>query len=170
MQPSKGRKLAPSNRALFVVFALLLTSGFAQPLRAQIDVGRVSGTVKDPAGAIVPDARLTLTNEATGIAQRTRSSASGTYVFTSVLPGVYTLQAEAPGFKTYVAKGIEAHVQNTLTADISLVVGEVAESITVTSAAPLLQAQEASVGRTIGSVEVNALPLNGRNWLQLAQL
>lgn len=170
MQPSKGRKLAPSIRDLLVVFALLLTGGFAQRLCAQIDVGKVSGTVKDPAGAVVPDARLTLTNEATGVAQRTRASASGTYVFTSVLPGVYTLQAEATGFKTYVAKGIEAHVQNTLTADISLVVGEVTESVTVTSAAPLLQAQEASVGRTVGSVEVNALPLNGRNWLQLAQL
>ena len=132
--------------------------------------GAINGTVTDPSGAAVPGARLRLTNQATRVAQEIRSSSSGTYVFVSVPPGVYTLEAIAPGFKTYIQTGVEVHVQNTVTADISLGVGDVKAEVTVISAAPLLQAQDASVGRTVGSTAVNDLPLNGRNWLTLAQV
>ncbi|MGI8744933.1 MAG: TonB-dependent receptor domain-containing protein [Bryobacteraceae bacterium] len=140
------------------------------PLRAQIDMGGVAGTVKDPTAALVPGAELTLTNEATGVAQKARSSSSGTYVFEAVPVGSYALKVEAPGFKTYLVTGIQIHVQNVVTADISLAVGAVSEVLTVSSALPLLQAQDASLGQTIASRPVNELPLNGRNWLSLTQL
>src|SRR5262249_21002201 len=114
--------------------------------------------------------QLVLTNQETGVARTTRSSSTGTYVFAAVPPGPYTLRAEAPGFSAYVEKDIVVRVQSTVTADVSLVVGGVTQEVTVTPSAPLLQAQSASVGQTVGSIHVNALPLNGRDWRALAQV
>src|SRR5690242_14354421 len=133
MRPVK-RTLA----ALFIAVAVFFLQ-MTVPLRAQIDMGGVAGTVKDPAGAVVPNASLTLTNEATGVAQKMISSSSGTYVFQAVPAGSYELKVEAPGFRTYMATGIEVHVQNVVTADVPLTVGKVNEVLTVTSAQPLLQ-------------------------------
>ena len=147
--------------------ALLAAAGL---LQAQIDMGGVAGTVKDPTGAIVPGATLTLTNEATGVPQKVSSSSRGTYVFEAVPVGTYTLKVERPGFKTYVGSGIQVHVQSVVTADVSLAVGAVNETVNVTAAPPLLQAQDASLGQTIATRPVNDLPLNGRNWLSLSQL
>src|SRR5260370_4305803 len=151
-----------------VIFGVLLLS--VSSMRAQIDMGGIAGTIKDPTGALVPSAQLVLTNEATGVAHRTQSSSSGTYVFQAVPAGAYALKVEAPGFKTYMATGIQVSVQNVVTADVSLSVGAVTEVLTIPSATPLLQAQDASLGQTIASRPVNDLPLNGRNWLSLAQL
>src|SRR5260370_27004818 len=151
-----------------VIFGVLLLS--VSSMRAQIDMGGIAGTIKDPTGAVVRSAQLVLTNEATGVAHRTQSSSSGTYVFQAVPAGAYALKVEAPGFKTYVATGIQVHVQNVVTADVSLSVGAVTEVLTITSATPLLQAQDASLGQTIASRPVNDIPLNGRNWLTLAKL
>src|SRR5690348_3269908 len=107
-----------------MALAAALTAFLISPsLRAQIDMGGVAGTVKDPTGAVVPNADLTLTNEATAVAQKTRSSSSGTYVFQAVPAGSYQLKVEASGFKTYVATGIQVHVQNVVTADVPLMVG-----------------------------------------------
>ncbi|MGH9401096.1 MAG: carboxypeptidase regulatory-like domain-containing protein [Terriglobia bacterium] len=161
----------PRKEMILVFVCAALLSGWSfTPLWAQIDVGRVSGTVRDPSGAVAPGAQLTLTNQATGVAQTTRSSSTGTYVFVSVPPGVYTLKCEAPGFRTDLEKALVVHVQNTVTADISLVVGSTTQQVAVTAAAPLLQAQDASVGTTIGTADVNDLPLNGRNFLTLARI
>ncbi len=164
--------LRAGNKKLLLNFAcVVLWIGLSfTPLWAQIDVGRVTGTAKDSSGAVVPNAKLTLTNQATGVAQETSSSSSGTYVFMSVPPGFYTLKAQASGFRTYLQQGIEVHVQNTVTADIPFSVGGATDQVTVTSAAPLLQTEDASVGLTVGSTATNDLPLNGRNWLSLAQL
>lgn len=158
------------RRVLFFVCAVLLIGACSAPLWAQIDMGGVAGTVKDPTGAVVPDAQLTLTNEATRVAQKTQSSSSGTYVFGAVPAGSYALKVEASGFRTYVATGIQVHVQSVVTADVPLTLGAVSEVVSVTSAQPLLQAQDASMGQTIATRAVNDLPLNGRNWLSLAQL
>lgn len=137
---------------------------------AQIDMGGVSGTIKDPSGAMVSGVHLTLKNVATGVAKEARSSSGGAYAFPAVLPGVYTLKAVAPGFKTNILDGIQVHVQSIVTADVTLELGAVDQQVTVTSAVPLLQAQDASLGQTVNSAAVNDLPLNGRNWLSLASL
>jgi hypothetical protein len=159
------------RRSALVLVWTTLAIGFSfEPLWAQIDMGSIAGTVKDPAGAVVADARLILTNQETGVARTTSSSSAGTYVFAAIPPGLYTLRAEAPGFSVYVEKNMVVRVQSTVTADVSLVVGGVTQEVTVTSSAPLLQAQSASVGQTVGSIHVNALPLNGRDWRALAQV
>ena len=149
-----------------VLFAVVLTP----QLTAQIETGGLTGTVKDATGAVLPGVHLTLTNNATGVSQRAVSTSSGTYVFESVNAGAYTLQAEQAGFQKYVAEQVQIHVQQVQTLDLPLVVGTQNQQVTVTTAAPLLQAENAAVGQTIEGAQINALPLNGRNWASLAQL
>lgn len=102
---------------------------FSTTLWAQIDMGGVTGTIKDPSGAVVAGAQLTLTNGATGVTQKLRSSSGGSYVFEAVPIGSYTLKVEASGFKTYQATGIQVHVQNVVTVDFSLEVGPVSSVV-----------------------------------------
>src|SRR5215472_16437023 len=159
------------GRAVLVfACALFLTVDFSDVLHAQIDMGGLTGTVKDPSGAVIPNVDLTLTNDATGVVQKVRSSSSGTYVFEAVPAGIYRLKAEAQGFITYVATGIELHVQRAVTIDVSLSVGGSAQTITVTPETTMLQSEDASLGQTIGTESMNDLPLNGRNWITLATL
>ena len=132
-------------------------------------MGGVTGTVKDPSGALIPAADLTLTNEATGVAQKSRSSSTGTYVFEAVPAGSYALKAEAQGFKTYVAR-MQIHVQSVVTLDVAMAVGAAGQTVTVTPDATMLQAEDASLGQTVSSESMNDLPLNGRNWISLATL
>jgi hypothetical protein len=86
------------------------------------------------------------------------------------MPGTYTLKGEASGFKAFVEDGLQVQVQNTLTVDMPLITGDVSSQVTVTAAAPLLQAENASVGQTITSQTVNEMPLQSRDWVSLAQL
>lgn len=137
---------------------------------AQIDRGEVTGTVKDPAGAVIAGAKIVLTNDATGISATTQSTATGTYVFNNLIPGTYSIDAEATGFEHYVVHGLYVHVQQVLTTDIPLATGNVKESVTVTASAPLLQAENGAIGQTITTETVNDLPLATRDWGSLAQL
>ncbi|WP_326446963.1 TonB-dependent receptor [Edaphobacter sp.] len=150
--------------------AVLAVMFGAAALVAQVDTGGVTGTVRDATGAVVSGASVVLTNDATGVPATTVSTSTGTYVFDAVRPGTYTIRCEANGFQKYVTRGLDIHVQKTLTVDISLVAGNVSQQVTVTAAAPLLQAEDAAIGQTIGTQTVNNLPLNGRNWVSLAQL
>src|SRR5271170_5818145 len=142
----------------------------ANPLSAQIDTGGITGTATDTSGAIVPGATITLTNDATGVILSTKSTSTGTYSISAIRPGTYTLRGEAAGFETFIDKGLEVHLQSTLTIDIPFTTGAVKQEVTVSAAAPLLQAENAAVGQTITSQTVNDLPLNGRNWTSLPQL
>ncbi|HTH53418.1 MAG TPA: carboxypeptidase regulatory-like domain-containing protein [Edaphobacter sp.] len=159
-----------SARSFLTLFVCALSLFLTRPALAQLDTGSVTGTVLDPAGAIVSGAKITLTNNATRITASTDSTSTGTYVFDGVRPGTYTLRTDLQGFQSFTAKNIEVHVQKSVTLDLHLATGNVAQQITVTAAAPLLQSEDASVGQTIGTETVNNLPLNGRNWVSLAQL
>jgi hypothetical protein len=142
------------------------------PLRstAQIDRGEITGTVEDPSGAVLGNATILLTNDATSVKATTQSTNTGTYVFTNLIPGTYTIQAETGGFQKYVEHGLIVHLQQVLTADIHMATGSVQQSVTVTAAAPLLQAENASLGQTVNTQTVNDLPLATRDWGSLAQL
>lgn len=159
-----------SKSVVTALCALMIAMFVPNLLMAQVDTGGVTGTVTDSTGAAVPDAQVTLTNPATGIVQSTRSTSTGTYSFSGVRAGSYTLKGEAPGFQAFTAKGLQVHIQNTLTIDLHLSTGAVAQQVTVTAAAPLLQAENGSVGQTITSQTVNDLPLQSRNWASLSQL
>ena len=170
LQVKTTQSMRCQNLVLLLICATLLVGVPSMQLYAQNTMGGVAGTVKDQTGAIVTGANITLTNDATQVTQTTQSTSTGIYVFESVPVGTYTLKADAPGFKTYVDTGIQVHIQNIVTADVPLVPGSVKQQVTVTAAIPLLQAQDASLGQTISSVQVNDLPLATRNWLSLTEL
>ncbi len=157
------------SRGFSILFALL-TATLISPLYAQIDTGRVEGTVKDSTGAVIVGTKISLINNATNVVQTAVSAASGTYIFEAVKPGTYTVVAESPGFDKFTALNVIAHVQQNLDVEIALTPGTQSTELTVTAAAPLLQASDASLGQTITGGEVNDLPLAGRNWVSLAQL
>src|SRR5260370_10832278 len=135
-----------------VVFLILLLGfvGIApESLFAQLDTGGITGTVRDPAGAIIVGAKVTLTNDGTGVVASAYSTSTGTYVFGAVRPGSYTIAGDAAGFQKYIAKDVQVHVQKTVTIDIPLATGNVAQQVTLTAASPLLQAGNSAVRQTI---------------------
>jgi Carboxypeptidase regulatory-like domain/TonB-dependent Receptor Plug Domain len=156
--------------SLLLGCALLVLFSCSGAARAQVDSGSVAGVVKDATGAAVAGAVLVLKNDATGINISTQSGASGSYTFNGVSAGVYTITTSFEGFESDVTHDVAVHVQQTDSVDIALVAGNVQEQISITAAAPLLQAEDASLGQTIGSKTINDLPLEGRNWGSLGQL
>jgi hypothetical protein len=137
---------------------------------AQVDAGSVLGTVSDSSGARINGATVTLTNEGTNAAVSTTTGDDGGYKFTPVRIGIYKITVTIQGFQTTTTHGLTVNVGEALVADFSLKPGAVSETVEVTSTAPLLQSQDASVGQVIDSKNVNDLPLNGRNFTFLAQL
>jgi len=154
-------------RGWLVLAAVLLPCHF---LFAQVDTGAVLGTVKDPSGAVVPGAKVSLTSEGTGLTLTTVASQNGSYVFKPVKIGSYSLQAEFQGFETAVQKNVTVQVQQEVVVNFTLQPGRVTQTVEVTGAPPQLQTQDASVGQVVGTRAVNDLPLNGRNYTFLAQL
>lgn len=142
--------------------------------QAGIEMGSITGTVKDPSGALVAGAKCMLTNTATGVSQTATSTSAGAYTFPLVQLGTYSLKVEANGFKNSLLTGIVVHIGTNVTDDVSLEVGTATTEITVTSAAPLLQAQDASLGMTVDSSMISDLPIfggsGGRNFMQLATI
>ncbi|MPY87686.1 MAG: TonB-dependent receptor plug domain-containing protein [Luteitalea sp.] len=137
---------------------------------AQGTNGSVAGQLADPSGGAVADARLVLLNEETGIEQTVTSDESGRYVFPSVSPGVYTLLVETMGFKTYAVGGLHVEVAQQVTRDIRLELGKVEETVEVSGGTPLLNQRSADVSQVIGQRQIVELPLNGRDFLDLAKL
>lgn len=156
--------------SLQVFRAFLIVLAFAIPAIAQTDQGAVTGTVSDSTGAIVPGSDVTLTNSDNGLVLRRKTDSSGAYVFSPVKIGNYTLTATAPGFKTTSEKEFHLNLQDRLEVNVKLETGAVSETVEVTSAAPLLQATESSTGQVIEAKTIDATPLNGRNWIFIAQL
>jgi hypothetical protein len=149
----------------------LLWAGFVAPgLYAQVDTGSIVGTVKDPTGAVIPGATVTLINQGTGFKLTTVTDSSGTYTFTPIRIGTYTVEASFKGFQQAVHKNVLVQITQHVLVDFTLQPGAVTQTVEVTGAPPQLQTQSASVGQVVGAREVNNLPLNGRNYTFLAQL
>jgi hypothetical protein len=158
-------------RFLFLVLVVpavvFLTSA---TLHAQADTGSIQGTIKDQSGAVIPGAKVILTNEGTNLTMTFTASGDGSYIFAPVKIGIYAVSAEAPGFAKVVQPHVTLEIQQQRVVDLTLTPGVVTQTIEVTGAPPPLQTQNASVGQVINSRAVNDLPLNGRNFTFLAQL
>src|SRR5882672_8479476 len=142
----------------------------ATSLYAQVDAGAILGTVTDTSGAVVKGANVTLTNEGTGAKLSTTTSDDGGYKFAPVRIGVYTVSVTMQGFQSAEHKKLTVNVGASVVVDFSLSAGQVTETIEVTTEAPVLQTQDASVGQVVDTRSVNSVPLNGRNFTFLAQL
>jgi hypothetical protein len=133
---------------------------------AQETTGSLLGTVTDPAGAIVPNADVTLTNTQTGEERKAQTNENGAYVLTQIQPGTYDLSVRLQGFKEYVNKGFQLNVNDRKTLNVTLETGAVSETVTVTGETPLIQTTP-TVGDVVENRRVVELPLNNRNFLQL---
>jgi hypothetical protein len=152
----------------FTCICLLLFH--SQSAFGQVDEGAITGTVQDASGAVVPNADVTLLNTDQGITLETKTNSNGGYTFSPVRIGRYTLTVTAQGFAKTTQKNLTVNVAQFLEVNVQLKLGAATETVEVNTAPPLLQTEEASVGQVIGQQEVNALPLNGRNFTFLAQL
>ena len=156
-------------RSSFQYFALFLLS-LASVAFAQVDTGTISGTVRDPGGAVIQNALVTVANPSNGSSFSTHTNKDGLYTVVDLKPGTYTVSIRTPGFDTSVKTGIDLRVQDHRSIDFALVVGHRATSIEVRDSAPLLETQTTSLGHVVERKEVQSLPLNGRNYIQLAIL
>lgn len=152
------------------MLAFLLVLAAALPAFGQTTSGSVNGVVNDPGGATVAGANVTLTNNETGIVQTATTKENGEYVFPQVAPGTYTLTVEAAGFKKAVAPDIVVAVGVPARAVIALEVGAVSEVITVTATQEIINATSPTLTNVINTRQVQDLPLQSRNPLELAAM
>ena len=131
---------------------------------------RILGAVADPDGRPVGGAPVTAVHLETGTVRETETGARGLFAFPALTPGIYTVSVEAAGFKRAVRQGLELKIGDRLRLDLALEIGSRNEEITVRAAGPLLDAESAAVGNVITNNYIVNLPLNGRNFLQLALL
>ena len=153
----------------FVLFLFLLLI-LAMPVWAQKDAGSIVGTVKDPSGAIVANAKVTITDLEHGQTSSTSTNAEGEFVVSPLRVGRYTVTVEQSGFKKAVSEPVELNVQDRVAVNIKLQLGGINEQMIVTGAAPLLETETSELGQVVDSKRVSNLPLNGRNFAQLALL
>ena len=131
---------------------LLLVPAFAS---AQTFTGGVRGAVRDTDGGVLPGTSVTLTNEDTGATRSSVTNERGEYVFAGVSPGTYSLTVALPGFAPYNRQGLEIGVASQLVQDVSLSVGGIAESVTVTGETPLIETANASISSAIDKAQLD---------------
>ena len=142
----------------------------AQRLFAQVDEGAISGTIQDTTGAIITNAKVTLLNTDVGLTLERDTDSGGGYSFSPVRIGHYKITVVAPGFSTTTQENLTVAVGQSLQVNVQLKPGGAAETVTVSTAPPQLQTDDAAVGQVVNEQSINSLPLNGRNFTFLAQL
>ena len=147
----------------------LLSIGLFVGVHAQSSTaGNITGTVRDQQGAAVANVEVTIVDEKTGASRTAKTNDDGFYSAPGLPAGVYTISASPTGFKKTVATGVQLHVSENLTVNIDLQVGQVTEIVTVTSEAAPVELRSGEVSSLISEKQVTELPLNGRNYAQLA--
>ena len=158
------------NLRLSAVLALIVALTATGTLFGQADTALIIGSVTDATGAVIPGANITFAHLATGTEYQVQTNETGNFRSPPLRIGEYIVVAEADGFKAYSGSGINLSINDTRQLDIQLEVGAVTEVIEVEASAPLLQTNEASAGTVIENRQIVDLPLNGRDYLQLALL
>lgn len=150
---------------LFVCLCLMPAAAFGQESR-----GTIAGTVSDMTGGAMPGVSILVVETRTGTKSETVSGSTGQYVVPFLAPGEYEVRAQLQGFHEFSRRAIHLSSGDRLTIDVRLEVGAVAETVSVTADAPLIDTSNSSTGQTITTKQVEELPLNGRNPMMLAQL
>jgi hypothetical protein len=141
---------------------------FSLPCFAQVERATIVGSITDKSGAAMAGVEVAVTNEATNTATRITTDEAGAFTAVNLIPGTYTVQASRAGFRNVIFRNYVLQVSQVARLDIQMEVGEVSQAVEVTGATPLLQTENASVGQVISREAVQSLPLNGRNFVQLA--
>jgi Carboxypeptidase regulatory-like domain len=159
-----------SRRALSLLLLLFVAFSTCIFVQGQSTYGAITGSVNDPTGAALPDAQVTLTNLGTAEKRTQVSGPDGLYAFVNLVPAQYRVDIEKQGFKHFTRQPIAVEVQQSIRIDASLVVGQVSETVEVSSETPLLQSDTSSLGTVVTQREANELPLNGRNIYNLTTI
>ncbi len=161
-----------STRSVFgrVALCSILLAAAAGSLAAQLTTGTILGTVKDPSAAVLPGVTVTVTNMETGIARTSLTGSRGEFQIPGLAVGSYEVQVTTAGFQTEIRKGITLNVGREAVVDFTLQVGAVAEQVTVTGEAPLIEITSATVGGVVDSKQMRDIPLNSRSFLELIPL
>src|SRR4030088_643659 len=157
-----------TNHAVAAWFFLAVVSCVS--LFGQTVSTEIFGLVSDSSGAAIPSATIRVTRSATGDVRVTKTNDSGNFFFPLLDIGEYEVTCAAQGFKTEVARNIRLQLQQKLRLDFHLQIGEHAELVEVTAVGPLLRTEDATLGSVVEAKRVVELPLNGRNFSQLATL
>jgi len=153
-----------------LVWSGALSLAMALPVWAQETRATLVGRVTDPTDAVMPGVKIRATHTGTGVAVETTTNPGGIYQLLYLLPGVYTVTAEAPGFKTLVREGIELRINDRVELNLSMEVGAVGERIEVVGETPLLQTATASMGQVIDRRRIQELPLIHGNPMAVLEL
>jgi hypothetical protein len=158
------------NTALRIVWLALLTLGSAIPTaHGQAVSGTILGTVTDSSGGVIGNAKVTIVNEGTSLTRTVTADPNGEYTAPSLPPGRYTVMTEMPGFKALALSNIDLGVDQRVRIDLKLEVGAMTESVSIRAETPLVQTSSSELGTTVTDQEIEALPLNGRNFVNLTR-
>jgi len=158
------------NRNLVTFCLGLLFCSNAFPLFASGPTGTITGTITDPAGAVIPKARVVVRDEGTNATREARGNAEGDYTIALLPPGRYSVAVESKGFRRSVIQGVILDVDQTVRVDVALVVGAATESVVVNETPPTIQTDSSTLGQVVNNRLVEDLPLNERNFLSFALL
>ncbi len=152
-----------------VVLLLVSASFLAVCANAQFKAS-IQGTVLDPKGGVVAGAKVTATNQGTGIVYEAVASGVGYYRVSELPPGNYTVTVETPGFKKFISEGVAVQAEQPRGFDVTLEVGAVSEQVTVTASQQILQTEDPNISSTISSEQIERLPQVGRDPYELLKL
>ena len=152
-------------RGLVLAVALCSAAGYAQT-----STSRITGTVMDESGAIIPGCTVTAINEATGVTYNQITTEAGAYAFPALPVGIYTIKVELQGFKTALNKGVVVEIGTPVVVNVTLQVGGVSEVVNVEGGYEKLESSNAKIGNVVEQKAIESLPLNGRNPLSLITL
>src|SRR6266852_3574297 len=163
----KEFNMTNASRMVALVFFMSLVSSGA--LLAQSDLGTISGFIKDPSGATVPNAKVTVRNN-TAVERQVVTNESGYYTITNLPPGLYALSAEAPGFQKFQSTDNKLDPSGHLSIDVTVSVGAASQTVEVTASTATLQTESSAVQGLVTRQQIDSLELNGRNPIWLAEL
>ncbi len=155
-----------------ISLCLVLTIGLfllSAPVFSQ-STGRILGSVTDQTGGTIADATVVVANTQTGVSRNLTTDAAGEYAAPNLLPGAYTVRAEAKGFKAIERKDITLEIDKSIRLDLVLEPGSTTDTVTVTGEAPMVETSGTTLGGTLSNDTINDLPLNGRNYQYLLAL
>jgi hypothetical protein len=157
------------NRVRTLLVFCVAFSLLSVPSLAQSDLGSIQGFVKDPSGAVVPGAKVTVKNQA-GVERQATTNESGYYIITNIPSGLYSASIEAAGFKKFESVNNKLDSSSSLALDAVLTVGAATETVEVSASAAVLQTESASVQKLVTRQQIDSLELNGRNPIFMANL
>lgn len=155
------------GRLSIVVFAFLMCAWLLPAAARAAESGRITGTVTDQSGAVIPNAKVHLVSDATHTAQDTETGGDGSYSFPVVPVGSYTIKVTANGFTPVAKTGIVVTISGSLTEDFALAIGAQSQTVEVSAAAAQVETADTELGETLGDQKISAVPLNGRSYTDL---